>query len=82
MSHDAWMTMRTNPLPAPEQDRLIRRLRQTGDPVIERRLVESNLRLVLKIARQLDRTHGRAFDDLVQEGCLGLIEAIRRYDPA
>lgn len=82
MSHDAWMTMRTTPLPPAEQDRLLRELRRTGNAAIERRLVESNLRLVLKIARQLDRTRGRAFDDLVQEGCLGLIEAIHRYDPA
>jgi RNA polymerase sigma factor (sigma-70 family) len=68
-------------LPAAEQDRLIRELRRTGDPAIERRLVETNLRLVLKIARSLDRTRGRAFDDIVQEGCVGLIEAIRRFDP-
>ena len=81
MSHDAWMTLRTKPLPAAEQDRLLRELRRTGDPAVERRLVESNLRLVLKIARQLDRTGGRAFEDLVQEGCLGLIEAIHRFDP-
>jgi len=81
MSHDAWMTPRTKPLPPDEQDRLIRELRRTGDPAIERRLIESNLRLVLKIARGLDRSHGRAFDDIVQEGCLGLMEAIRRFDP-
>lgn len=81
MSHDAWMTPRTKPLPAVEQDRLIRELRRTGDPAIERRLIESNLRLVLKLARGLDRSHGRAFDDIVQEGCLGLMEAIRRFDP-
>jgi RNA polymerase sigma-32 factor len=60
---------------------LLAELRRTGDPAIERRLVECNLRLVMKIARQLDRTHGDGFDDLVQEGCLGLIEAIRRFDP-
>lgn len=82
MSHDVWMSARTRPLPAPEQNRLLIELRRTGDPAVERRLVESNLRLVLKIAGQLDRTHGRAFDDIVQEGCLGLIEAIRRFDPA
>jgi RNA polymerase sigma-32 factor len=81
MSHQDWMTDRTRPLPAAEQDRLIRELRRTGDPAIERRLIESNLRLVLKLARQLDRTHGRGFDDLVQEGSLGLIEAIHRFDP-
>ncbi len=82
MSHDAWMSPLTRPLPAAEQHRLLVELRRTGDPAVERRLVEANLRLVLKIARQLDRTHGRGFDDIVQEGCLGLIEAIRRFDPA
>ncbi|MFL5307655.1 MAG: sigma-70 family RNA polymerase sigma factor [Polyangia bacterium] len=81
MTHDDWMTSRTKPLPAAEQDRLMRELRRTGDPAIQRRLVETNLRLVLKIARNLDRTRGRSFDDTVQEGCLGLIEAIRRFDP-
>lgn len=82
MSHEAWMTSRTKPLSPDEQSRLCAEFRRTGNPALERRLVESNLRLVLKIARQLDRTHGRAFDDIVQEGCLGLIEAIRRFDPA
>ena len=81
MSHGQWMTERTRPLSAAEQDRLIRELRRTADPAIQRRLVESNLRLVLKLARQLDRTRGRTFDDLVQEGTLGLLEAIRRFDP-
>jgi RNA polymerase sigma-32 factor len=81
MSHEAWMTSRTKPLPPAEQDRLLRELRRTGDPSIERRLIESNLRLVLKIARSLDRSHGRAFEDVVQEGCLGLMEAVRRFDP-
>jgi RNA polymerase sigma-32 factor len=82
MSHESWMTPRTKPLAPEEQDRLIRELRRTGDPAIERRLIEANLRLVLKIARGLDRSRGRAFDDIVQEGCLGLMEAIRRFDPA
>ncbi len=82
MSHDAWMSARTRPLPPAEQNRLLVEFRRTRDPAVERRLIESNLRLVLKIARQLDRTHGRGFDDVVQEGCLGLMEAIRRFDPA
>lgn len=72
---------RTRPLSADEQLRLIAEYRQTHDPAIEKRLVETNLRLVAKLARQLDRTHGRSFDDLLQEGCLGLIEGIRRFDP-
>ncbi len=73
---------RTRPLSADEQLRLVAEYRKTGDPRIEKVLVETNMRLVAKIARQLDRTGGRCFDDLLQEGCLGLIEGIRRFDPA
>ncbi len=72
---------RTRPLPANEQLRLMREYRRTNDRRIERQLVETNLRLVAKIVRHLDRTHGRSFEDLLQEGCLGLVEAIRRFDP-
>jgi RNA polymerase sigma-32 factor len=72
----------TRPLPSGEQLRLVCEYRSTGNPAIERRLIESNLRLVVKIARQLDRAHGRCLEDLVQEGCLGLIEGIRRFDPS
>jgi RNA polymerase primary sigma factor len=42
--------------------------------------VESNLRLVISIAKRY-RCRGLAFDDLVQEGVIGLIAAIARYDP-
>jgi len=73
---------RTRPLSADQQLRLIAEYRRTNDPRIVQQLVETNLRLVAKIARQLDRTRGRAFDDLLQEGCLGLMEGIRRFDPA
>lgn len=71
----------TRPLPASEQMRLVTEYRRTGNRAIERRLIESNLRLVVKMARQLDRGQGRCLEDLVQEGCLGLIEGIRRFDP-
>jgi RNA polymerase sigma-32 factor len=70
------------PLPAAEQQRLASAYRKTRDPKIEDRLVHANLRLVVKIARELDRTRGRQLEDLVQEGALGLIQAIRRFDPA
>lgn len=55
--------------------------RRTRDPEIARTLVERNLRLVVKLARAADKTHGRWLSDLVQEGCLGLIEAVQRFDP-
>jgi len=72
---------RTRPLSGDEQLRLVTEYRRTKDPRIERKLVETNLRLVAKIAHQFDRTRGRSFEDLLQEGCLGLVEGIRRFDP-
>jgi RNA polymerase sigma factor (sigma-70 family) len=72
---------RTRPLPADEQLRLADEYRRTKERRIEKTLVESNLRLVAKLAHQLDRTRGRCLDDLIQEGCLGLVEGIRRFDP-
>lgn len=44
-------------------------------------LVESNLGFVIKIAKEY-RDSGVPFEDLVSEGCIGLIEAARRYDPS
>ena len=82
MTHQLLATERTRPLSADEQARLVSAYRETKDLRIERRLVETNLRLVAKIAHQLDRTDGRSLEDLIQEGCLGLVQAVRRFDPA
>ena len=64
------------------QDQFAASYHRTKDPRLERKLVEANLRLVVKIACDSDRSRRRQLADLVQEGCLGLIEAIRRFDPA
>lgn len=53
---------------------------RTGDPQLAKQLVEANLRLVIKIAAEYSRFHGN-LADLVQEGNLGLLEAVSRYDP-
>lgn len=45
------------------------------------RLANSNLRLVMSIAKRF-RYLGLPFDDLVQEGCIGLIKAIERFNPS
>jgi RNA polymerase primary sigma factor len=51
-----------------------------GDVDARRRMIEANLRLVVKIARPY-RGRGIPFDDLVGEGNIGLITAVDRFDP-
>jgi RNA polymerase sigma-32 factor len=72
---------RSTPLGSAEQQRLATLYSQTRDPKIEHRLIEANLRLVIKIAREVDRVYHHPLEDLVQEGTLGLIQAIRKFDP-
>jgi len=50
------------------------------DPLLAQRLVKANLRLVVKIARDYRRAQGD-IRDLIQEGNLGLIQAVLRFDP-
>jgi len=63
-----------------EEHALAVRYRQTGDVDAAYRLVASNLRLVVKLAHEYRRT---AFSllDLVQEGNIGLMQAVKKYDP-
>lgn len=58
---------------------LLRRSRQ-GDSAARRALVEGNLRLVLSVIQRFDR-RGEPPDDLFQVGCIGLMKAIRNFDP-
>ena len=59
---------------------MARHYRATSDPESARRLVESHLRLVAKIARQCC-SRPAMLPDLIQEGCLGLMRAVQKYDP-
>lgn len=56
------------------------RLVQAGDPAAREKMIERNLRLVVKIAGDF-ANRGLPLEDLVAEGNLGLMEAVDRYDP-
>ncbi len=66
-------------LAAVEEKDLSRRAR-AGDEKARKRLIESNLRLVISIAKKY-RGRGVPFEDLIQEGNAGLIRAVEKFDP-
>ncbi|BBL72395.1 RNA polymerase sigma factor RpoH [Methylogaea oryzae] len=67
-------------LEADEEKALAHRYRDEGDLEAARNLVVSNLRFVVHIARGYNG-YGLPFSDLVQEGNIGLMKAVKRYDP-
>ena len=70
------------PLLTPEKERsLALRLREHGDVEAARELVLSHLRLVVSVARGY-LGYGLPHADLIQEGNIGLMKAVKRFDPA
>ncbi|NNG12532.1 MAG: RNA polymerase sigma factor RpoS [Halobacteria archaeon] len=69
-----------SPLLTAEEEVFYSRKAQQGDESARQRMIESNLRLVVKIARRY-MNRGLAFLDLIEEGNLGLIRAVEKFDP-
>jgi RNA polymerase sigma-32 factor len=67
-------------LTADEERNLAERLRDQGDMEAARRLVLSHLRFVIRIARGY-LGYGLPLPDLIQEGSVGLMKAVRRFEP-
>jgi RNA polymerase nonessential primary-like sigma factor len=69
-----------SPLLSADEEVYFSRPAQKGDEAARKRMIESNLRLVVKIARRY-MNRGLAFLDLIEEGNLGLIRAVEKFDP-
>ncbi|MDL2291226.1 RNA polymerase factor sigma-32 [Desulfovibrio sp. OttesenSCG-928-F20] len=70
------------PLLQPDEEvELARRVRDNGDPDAAFRLVSSHLRLVVRIAMDFQRRWMQNVLDLVQEGNVGLVRAVSKFDP-
>ncbi len=69
-----------SPLLTPEEEVYFARGAQRGIEASRKRMIESNLRLVVKIARRY-MNRGLALLDLIEEGNLGLIHAVEKFDP-
>src|SRR3990172_33083 len=68
------------PLLTVEEERALGYRARLGDKEALQKLIESNLRFLIKIAKKY-RKSGLPFLDLINEGNIGLIEAARRFDP-
>ena len=68
------------PILTREEELKYARLAATGDVEARNHLINSNLRFVVGLARKYAYS-GIPVEDLVDEGCIGLIQAIKRYDP-
>ncbi|MDR3691491.1 MAG: RNA polymerase sigma factor RpoD/SigA [Fimbriimonas sp.] len=68
------------PLLKPEEEVELTRAVQAGDKHAKQRLIESNMRLVINIAKTY-RNRAIPLEDLIQEGAIGLMQAAERFDP-
>ena len=69
-----------SPLLTPEEEVKYGRLARKGDEVGRQKMIVCNLRLVVKISRRY-MNRGLALPDLIEEGNLGLIHAVEKFDP-
>ena len=73
--------VRKHPLLTLKEERQITARIRKGDKKARKKLIESNLRLVIKIAKKY-QNRGLPLTDLIQEGNFGLIRAVDKFDPS
>ena len=64
-----------------ETEELAQRFKESGDPEAAYKLVTANLRLVVKVAMDFQKYWMQNFLDLIQEGNVGLVQAVKKFDP-
>jgi RNA polymerase sigma-32 factor len=64
-----------------EEEQIAKAYYETKDPRLAYKLVVSNLKLVVKIALEFQKFWAHNFLDLIQEGNLGLLQAVKKFDP-
>ena len=69
------------PLLTSGEEGVLTRAAQQGDPCARERLIESNMRLVINIAKNY-RNRAIPLEDLIQDGAIGLMHAVERFDPS
>jgi RNA polymerase primary sigma factor len=62
------------------EERELSKRAKAGDKRARQRLIEKNLRLVVSVAKKY-RGYGLPFEDLIQEGNIGLMKAVEKFDP-
>lgn len=74
--------IKQNPLLTKDQEFELSTKARNGDEKARQKLIESNYRLVISIAKKYYRPgFGTSFNDLLQESCVGLLKAVDRFDP-
>ena len=73
--------IKNNPLLTKRQEIALANKMKDGDMSARKKLIESNYRLVLSIAKKYHRSY-ISFEDLIQESSIGLIKAVDKFDPS
>jgi RNA polymerase primary sigma factor len=84
MDHTAlslyYKELKKTPLLSREEETLLAKKAAAGDPGARARLIRANLRFVVMVAKRY-RNRGLLLGDLINEGNIGLLKAVERYDP-
>jgi RNA polymerase sigma-32 factor len=81
LQHYLWELNKYSLLTREEEKALAIRFRENGDKEAAYKLITSNLRLVIKIAMKFQRVWMQNLMDLIQEGNIGLMQALNKFDP-